>query len=778
MKNEGSKDIRRIRWFPLLALMISFLLIISDCKKADPFSSNNSYIDKYLGTWDFKYVWSDLYVNVGLSQGDSSIFTGTINSYSPDGYITILFTEVDSLTKKVEPDGRILNTCNSQIHGSADCSGYFEGDSVFYYNYSELTPPNQVHKYTKTITGRKLSKSFQKKAPSVSTTAATGVTMKSAILCGKVNANFKNTSVSFEFGTSANYGNIVSAVPGMISGSKDINESANISGLVSGKEYHFRIKGVNSLGTAYGEDMMFRTTNSSDSVTDIDGNVYKTVPIGGQEWMTENLKVTRFNDGSAIPMVTDNSDWSILTTAGYCIYNNDPNTYQKTYGALYNWYAVKTNSLCPAGWHVPTIQEWLTLENYLGGSQIGGSLKETGSIHWNTESDPVATNNTGFTALPGGERASDGVFGFIGIDGKFWTSSAYTANDEGSARSMNLITFDNQLNQFNIPMTYGLSVRCLKGYGIIKPDTLPTLLTIDITNISFDKATSGGVVSDNGGTQIIARGVCWSTSPAPTIDDNKTSDGYGTSGYTSIVNGLSGGTTYYVRAYASNSTGTGYGNQLIFKTLNLPVAGLPVIDYDGNEYKTVIIGTQTWMAANLKTKTYSDGTPIPFVNTSNAWIGLNSFSRAYCYYNDDTTYASIYGAFYTYPAAMNGAANSSSIPSGVQGVCPVGWHIPSNNEWEILFNYLGGTDIAGGKMKESGIDHWFSPNNGATNESGFSGLPGGKRYPVTGTFRLAGYEGNFCSSDAITRQLIYSYPVVMKYGTLSGEGISVRCVKN
>ena len=120
MKNERSKDIRRVLWFPLLALMLPFLLIISDCKKAEPISSNNSYIDKYLGTWDFKYVWSDLYVNVGLSHGDSSIFTGTINSYSSDGYITILFTEVDSLTKKVEPDGRILNTCDSQIHGSAD----------------------------------------------------------------------------------------------------------------------------------------------------------------------------------------------------------------------------------------------------------------------------------------------------------------------------------------------------------------------------------------------------------------------------------------------------------------------------------------------------------------------------------------------------------------------------------------------------------------------------------------------------------------------------------
>ena len=140
----------------------------------------------------------------------------------------------------------------------------------------------------------------------------------------------------------------------------------------------------------------------SNTVTDIDGNVYHTVKIGTQVWMVENLKTTKYNDGTPIPLVTANSSWAILTTPGYCFYNNDANVNKATYGAMYNWYIVNTGKLCPAGWHVPIDAEWTTLTNYLGSENAaGGKLKEFGISHWVTPNDGT-TNSSGFTALPAG----------------------------------------------------------------------------------------------------------------------------------------------------------------------------------------------------------------------------------------------------------------------------------------------------------------------------------------------------------------------------------------
>ncbi|MBI5010148.1 MAG: fibrobacter succinogenes major paralogous domain-containing protein, partial [Bacteroidia bacterium] len=141
---------------------------------------------------------------------------------------------------------------------------------------------------------------------------------------------------------------------------------------------------------------------SSAQVSDIDGNVYQTVTIGTQVWMKENLKTTKLNDGIALPNVIDNAAWAALTTTGYCWYNNDATTYKSTYGALYNWYAVNTGKLCPIGWHVPSDDEWTLLTTFRGGYSVaGGKLKETGTLHW-TSPNTGATNETGFTALPGG----------------------------------------------------------------------------------------------------------------------------------------------------------------------------------------------------------------------------------------------------------------------------------------------------------------------------------------------------------------------------------------
>lgn len=200
--------------------------------------------------------------------------------------------------------------------------------------------------------------------------------------------------------------------------------------------------------------------DDSLTVKDIDGNVYKTVVIGTQIWLAENLKTIKYNDGASIPLVTDNTEWKNLATPGYCWYGNDEATNKDVYGALYNWYAVETGKLCPKGWHVPSYDEMIVLDNFVGDNG-GGKLKETGTLHWSTP-NTGAIDRYGFRALPGGYRNFMTSFGDINTSCAGWTSTpkwgdAYNAyiyiiyhNDEG----WNSVIDANKKN--------GYSVRCLK----------------------------------------------------------------------------------------------------------------------------------------------------------------------------------------------------------------------------------------------------------------------------------------------------------------------------
>ncbi|MCJ7446832.1 MAG: T9SS type A sorting domain-containing protein [Bacteroidales bacterium] len=193
--------------------------------------------------------------------------------------------------------------------------------------------------------------------------------------------------------------------------------------------------------------------------TDGDNNNYRVVEIGTQVWMAENLKTTKYNDGAIIALLTSNAEWQGYLTPGYCWYNNDEATYKATYGALYNWSAVRTGKLCPTGWQVPSDDEWTTLTNYLGDSyEVGGKLKETGTAHW-TSPNTGATNETGFTALPGGYRPNNGVFYEIGSGGRWWSSTAYGIVG-GWCRSVLYNRSD--IGRINGTEWDGNSVRCLK----------------------------------------------------------------------------------------------------------------------------------------------------------------------------------------------------------------------------------------------------------------------------------------------------------------------------
>ncbi len=194
------------------------------------------------------------------------------------------------------------------------------------------------------------------------------------------------------------------------------------------------------------------------TVKDADGNVYTTVSIGEQVWMVENLKTTKYNDGTEIFPEPDNAKWAALQKGAYCWYNNDDKN-KTPYGALYNFYAVETGKLCPIGWHVPGDEEWKTLEAFLGGELIaGGELKEKGTTHWGAP-NVGATNGAGFTALPGGYRTVNG-YSSIGGHGFWWSSTLNAQVNTATTRFIGSNKTDFGLTGFL--NTGGLSVRCIK----------------------------------------------------------------------------------------------------------------------------------------------------------------------------------------------------------------------------------------------------------------------------------------------------------------------------
>jgi len=215
---------------------------------------------------------------------------------------------------------------------------------------------------------------------------------------------------------------------------------------------------------------VFNSSVTYGALTDQDGNKYKTVTIGTQTWMAENLRTTKYNDSTSIPNVTGASAWSTLTTGAYCNYNHTTFTDTiATNGRLYNWFAVNSGKLAPKGWHVATDAEWTTLTTYLGGREAAGDkLKEVGASHWkrfapsrggSPANDTVATNSTGFTALPSGGHNIDGTFSFIGTSGVWWTATeedaiyAYNREMTSSSGTVFWAGYDKRM---------GFSVRCVK----------------------------------------------------------------------------------------------------------------------------------------------------------------------------------------------------------------------------------------------------------------------------------------------------------------------------
>ena len=326
--------------------------------------------------------------------------------------------------------------------------------------------------------------------------------------------------------------------------------------------------------------------------------------------------------------------------------------------------------------------------------------------------------------------------------------------------------------------------------------------TISASEITANSCKLTGEIIDFPTESTTQHGFCYSKTSNPTTTSHNPTNPTAVSFLGSInkqgmfwdvLSGLQPSTRYYAKAYASDDYGTVYGDEVEFTT-----PAETVIDYDGNEYATVQIGDQVWMAENLKVTHFANGVKIPLVEDSIDWVAQGYGGKAYCWYDNNVANGHTYGAMYSWFAAVNGTTGSNTNPSGIQGVCPDGWHLPSDSEWKELEMYLGmsqseadrkddfrGTN-EGGKLKETGTSHWLEPNVGATNESGFSALPGGFRSILYDPqFNALGWTADFWTSSfdeewgwPIERMLVSSYESIWRGRWDENAGNSIRCVKD
>jgi len=508
----------------------------------------------------------------------------------------------------------------------------------------------------------------------------------------------------------------------------------------------------------------------SSQVFDDEGNSYSTVQIGSQCWMTENL-----NTGIMINGSIDQSDNS--TIEKYCYNNQESNC--DNFGALYQWNEMMqylttegVQGICPAGWHLPSDAEWCTLEQRIDptvscsgtgwrGTDAGTKLKQGGS--------------SGFNGLLAGYRSTGGSFEYNG-DGYFWTSSENLSGAWNRALNVNYTTS----GRADPEITYGLSVRCVYNENTSK---LPTVTTGMVSNIGGFTADVEGEITDLGieGATIVHYGHCWSTNPDPTINDFSTDFGSSnnTVSYTSNLDNLNELTIYYIRAYAENGDGLTYGGEITFSTLSGSACpGVPTVTYGGQVYNTVQISSQCWLKENLNIGTMINGSN----NQTN-----NSTIEKYCY-NNELDSCDIYGGLYQWDEMMQYVTTE-----GTQGICPSGWHIPTDAEWCTLENEVDAGTIScsttgwrgidvGDNLKEDGNTHW-DPGSTGTNISDFTLLPSGYRLS-DGSFsdlRIGAYlrtSKEFNSNSAWTRLFAYWSSQIYHGSQYKIYGQSVRCLKD
>ena len=542
-------------------------------------------------------------------------------------------------------------------------------------------------------------------------------------------------------------------------GSGTGNFSTTLLGLSLNTTYYVRAFAINANGPSYGNQQIFTTsafslaTLSSSAITSI---TYTSAVSGG---------------------VITNDGGGIITSRGVCWSISQNPTISDSYTT--DGTGAGTFISILTGLNHNTTYYLRAYATNNAGTAYGNQL----SFNTNTINLPTLTTNAissigNTSAVCGGLISNDGG-GTVTERGICWsTSQSPQITDSHTSDGTGIGSFSSNLTNLlpgtiyyvrayatNIAGTsYGNQQSFSTGIVMI-----PTLTTNAITAITANSAFSGGEIINDGGSSVNARGLCWNTTSGPTINNSITSNGSGIGTFTSSITGLSANTTYYVKAYATNNTGTAYGNEQTFTTLQGGGTGSTLIDIDGNAYDTVIIGNQAWMKQNLTVTRFNNGDSIPLVILDNQWISQTS--AANCYVNNNINNNAVYGRLYNYYTV-----------SDTRNICPVGWHVPTDAEWTILEDTLGGLLVAGGKMKETGISHWTSPNSFATNSSNFTGLPGGKR-GSDGTYSIFGNSSYWWSSTTlgsagIYRRLDFDVASVIESTHSFKNGLSIRCIKN
>jgi len=536
-----------------------------------------------------------------------------------------------------------------------------------------------------------------------------------------------------------------------------------------------------------------------------DDKTYKTVKIGDQWWMAENLA---FLPEVSLP------NQSSETEPNYYVYDyesTDVDAAQTTenyttYGVLYNWPAAI--EACPNGWHLPSDDEWEQLAQFI--SQEKGPFSKSGDDWY--EVGKYLTNDSNsddfkFSGLSGGYHYIDGVFYGIGKIGRWWSASENSTTNAWS-RGVGYIYTNFDSYYFLGPAFYrhdnhkgyGLSVRCIRDSE--QSSSKPSVETGNASEITQNTATLSGNVTSDGGAEVTERGFYWSTAnEEPGEDDNVETAGAGLGEFSVTLTDLQTNTNYYFRAFATNAQGTATGSVLSFTTSEKQdiETGTLTDSRDNKTYKTVKIGDQWWMAENLAY--------LPSVSPSSKSSDIYPYYYVFHYQGTDvaaakaTYFYTNYGVLYNWAAAMDGAGSSSTNPSGIRGVCPSGWHLPSDDEWTKLENYLAENGynydetIGGGRAKiakslasTTGWNTHLNPgaignNLSLNNKSGFSALPGGYRSSSPG-YPSMGFKGYWWSSEefgfsgALLRALHYYNEFISRSNSSKALGCSIRCVKD
>lgn len=509
-------------------------------------------------------------------------------------------------------------------------------------------------------------------------------------------------------------------------------------------------------GDELGKSVMFVEGENGEEkyyLRNVDSLVFKdlahrdfcTVEIGTQIWMCKNLDVKYYRNGDPIRHCPTDADWKDAAQkhqGAWCYYDHKLEN-GEVYGALYNWHAVNDpRGLAPEGWKIPTTDDWYLLDSYFGGSAFsGGKLKEAGTEHWYTP-NRSATNESGFTALPGGsvemDWGVDPVFADIGFWG-FWWSADQDRYENYLADQFHLDYYSPYFVKHHYYKEGGLSVRCLYDYEL----KVPHLKSVDPISAKVgEEVTIFGLTlgKERGDREIMFGEVAAEVYPEWT-------DGM------VVVEVPEGAETCEIKMSYDGKLSNG---------LNFSPTPDDLPD------DQVVIGYQIWMKRNLDVDTFANGDPIKECKTEEEWeAAKENHTPVWCYYNFDPELGKIYGKLY------NGYCLNDE-----RGLAPEGWIIPNRDDIVDLVDYLGGEDIAGGKLKEAGTEHWLSPNTGGTNSTRFTALPGGNKVK---NFQAIGRSGYWWTGDGGSNKSYWYLNHKQKYVWANSaspkSAHAVRCMK-